>query len=117
VARSLHLYPEQKASTVGMEFTGRAATVYEKLHGDAMSATAEELWDRIECIIYNHAQVQAQRSKFHTAKLCADETIEDFAQHIRDLGTGLLEAAEDAMFLKIFRSRPYKHVEATVAGY
>jgi hypothetical protein len=46
VARSLHLYTEQEASSVGMEFTGPAATVYDKLHGDAMSATAEELWDR-----------------------------------------------------------------------
>jgi hypothetical protein len=103
VARSLTLSPEQEASTVGMAFTGPAATVYEKVHGDAISATAEELWEKMEQRLYNDTQVQAQRSKFHTARLGTNETIEDFAQRIRDLGTGLPEAAEDSMLLQRFR--------------
>jgi hypothetical protein len=71
-----------------MAFTGPAATVYEDVHGDSVDATAHEIWDRIEARLYNHAQVQAQRPKFHTAKLGPDETIEDFAQRIRYLGKG-----------------------------
>jgi hypothetical protein len=47
VARSLALSPEQEASTVGMAFTGPAATVYEKVHGDAVNAAAEELWEKM----------------------------------------------------------------------
>jgi hypothetical protein len=57
----------------------------------------------MEARFYNDEQVQAQRSKFHTAKLGPDETVEDFAQRIRGLGTGLPEAADDAMLLQRFR--------------
>jgi hypothetical protein len=101
--RSLHLSLEQETSTDGMEFTGPAATVYEKVHGDYMNATAEELWDKMQRRLYSEAQVQAQHSRLHTVKLGADETIEDFSQRIRDLGTGLSEAAEDAMLRQSFR--------------
>jgi hypothetical protein len=103
VARSLTLSPEHEASTVGMAFTGPAATVYEKVLGDSISATAVELWEKMEKRLYNDAQVQAQRSKFHTARLGTNETIEDFPQRIRDLGTGLPEAAEYSMILQRFR--------------
>jgi Retrotransposon gag protein len=85
-----------------MAFTGSAATVYEKSHGDAINATAEELWEKMEKWLYNDGQVQAQRSKFHTARLGTNETIDDFAQRIRDLRTGLPEASEDAMLLQRF---------------
>jgi hypothetical protein len=46
---------------------------------------------------------QSQRLKFHTAELGSEETIEDFAQRIRDLGSGHPEAADDAMMLQRFR--------------
>jgi hypothetical protein len=101
--RSLHLSLEQETSTDGMEFTGPAATVYEKVHGDYMNATADELWDKMQRRLYSEGQVQAQHSRLHTVKLGADETIEDFSQRIRDLGTGLSEAAEDAMLRQSFR--------------
>jgi hypothetical protein len=79
VARSLTLSPEQEASTVGIAFTGPAATVYEKVHGGSISATAEMLWEKqLENRLYNDAQVQAQRSKFHTARLGTNEIIEHF---------------------------------------
>jgi phosphoserine phosphatase len=87
---------------VGMAFTGPAATVYEKGHGDSVDATAQELWDRMEARLYKDAQVQAQRSKLYTENLGPDDTIEDFAQRIRDLGEGLPEAADDAMLLQRF---------------
>ena len=37
------LSPSKEACTVGISFTGTAETVYEKVHGDSVDATAQEL--------------------------------------------------------------------------
>jgi hypothetical protein len=84
--RSLHLSLEQETSTDGMEFTGPAATVYEKVHGDYMNATAEELWDKMQRRLYSEAQVRAQHSRLHTVKLGADEVFSPSASGIWERG-------------------------------
>jgi hypothetical protein len=50
--------------------------------------------------LYNEAQVRIQRRKFYGAKMGRDETVEDFAERLRELSCGLPEQVSEHVLLQ-----------------
>jgi hypothetical protein len=53
--------------------------------------------------LYNTAQVQSQRARFSSATMEKDESVEDFAERLRQLSCGLPETTTDDVLLQRLR--------------
>jgi Retrotransposon gag protein len=92
--------PLQQPKLVAHAFSGAASAVYQQVAATMPRATADELWDAMEKRLYNEAQVRIQRGKFYGAKMGRDETVEDFAERLRELSCGLPEQVTEHVLLQ-----------------
>jgi hypothetical protein len=86
-----------EAKLVAHAFTGQAAAVYQQVAAANPTATAEELWAAMERRLHNPAQVQSQRGKFYEARMKRGESVEEFAERLRELACGLPESIDDCV--------------------
>jgi Retrotransposon gag protein len=84
-----------QAKLVVKAFSGQAAAVFQQVAAANPTATAFELWAAMERRLYNVAQVQNQRGKFYEARMKRGESVEEFAERLRDLAVGLPESIDD----------------------
>jgi Retrotransposon gag protein len=76
-------------------FSGQAAAVFQQVAAANPTATAFELWAAMERRLYNVAQVQKQREKVYEARMKREESVEEFAERLRELAAGLPESIDD----------------------
>jgi hypothetical protein len=74
--------------------------VYQQVAANIPLATSEELWREMEKRLYNEAQVKIQRGKFYGERMGKDETVDDFAERLRDLSCGLAEKVTEHVLLQ-----------------
>jgi Retrotransposon gag protein len=84
-----------QADIVAHAFSGQAAAVYQQVAAANPMATAEELWVATERRLQNAAQVQSQRGKVYEARMKRGESVEKFAERLRELACGLPESIDD----------------------
>jgi hypothetical protein len=84
-------------------FDGVAATVFQKIAATHPSASATQLWDLMQSRLYNSGQVATQRARFPAAVMQKDETVEEFAERLRGLASGLPETTSDDVLLQTLR--------------
>jgi hypothetical protein len=76
-------------------FEGVAATVFQIIAATHSSASSTQIWDLMQARLYNSAQVATKRARFTAAVMQKDETVEEFAERVRELACGLPEATSD----------------------
>jgi Retrotransposon gag protein len=89
-------------ATLAAAFEERAATVYEEVAAANTGANEWELWDRLEARLFNASQVSIKRAEFEKARQWARETVDEFADRIRQLAGCLPEATPDPVLCSRF---------------
>jgi two-component sensor histidine kinase len=80
-------------------FRGALATVFQQIAAANTNASAQTLWDLMQGRLYNTAQVKSQRARFTSATMNNDETVEEFAERLRQLACALPETTTDDVLL------------------
>jgi hypothetical protein len=68
---------------VAHAFQGAASTVFQQIAAANTNESAQTLWDLMQGILNNTAQVQSQRVRYTSATMKKDETVEEFAERLR----------------------------------
>jgi hypothetical protein len=89
-------------ATLAAAFEERAATVYEEVAAANTGANEWEFWNRLEARLFNASQVSIKRAEFEKASQGARETVDEFADRIRQLAGCLPEATPDAVLCSRF---------------
>jgi hypothetical protein len=89
-------------ATLGLAFEDRAATVYEEVAAANPLAEEQELWGKLESRLFNASQISIKRAEFDKANQGVRETVDEFADRIRQLAGFLPEATPDAVLCSRF---------------
>jgi Retrotransposon gag protein len=95
--------PIHQPKLVAHAFRGAAATVFQQIAAANTNASAQTLWYLMQGRLYNTAQVQSQRARFISATMKKDESVEEFAERLRQLASGLPETTTDDVLLQRLR--------------
>jgi hypothetical protein len=77
-----------------------AATMFQQTAAANRDASAQKLWDLMQRRPYSTAQVLSQHARFTSATMKRDETVEEFAERLRELACGLPETTTDGVLLQ-----------------
>jgi hypothetical protein len=95
--------PIHQPKLVAHAFRGAAATVFQQIAATNTNASAQTLCDLMKGRLYNTAQVQIQRARFTRATMKKDESVEQFAERLRQLTYRLPETTTDDVLLQRLR--------------
>jgi Retrotransposon gag protein len=95
--------PTHQPKLVAHAFEGATATVFQQTAAANPDANAQKLWDLMQGRLYNAAQVQSQRARFTSVVMKRDETVEEFAERLRQLACGLPGTTRDEVLLQRLR--------------
>jgi hypothetical protein len=95
--------PIHQPKLVAHAFRGAAATVFQQIAAANTNASAQTLWDLMQGRLFNTAQVQSQRARFTSATMKKEETVEEFAERLRQLACGLQKTTTDDVLLQRLR--------------
>jgi Retrotransposon gag protein len=95
--------PIHQPKLVAHAFRGATATVFQQIAAANTNASVQIMWDLMQGRLYNTAQVQSQCARFTSAAMKKDETVEEFAERLRQLACGLPEMTTDDVLLQRLR--------------